>query len=66
MKIVNLEVKDFLIGTDIKWKVEQLQESVSYHIECWDLVNNPEVKRDLEIKIKELKNKIRKIISDNE
>ena len=62
MSLVNIDE----LSADIKWEVEQLQESVDYHIECLRLVKSPEVRYELEIKIKNLKNKIRKTVGDNE
>lgn len=62
MVLVNIDE----LSADIKWEVEQLQESVDYHIECLRLVKSPEVRYELEIKIKNLKNKIRKTVGDNE
>jgi|1_EtaG_2_1085319.scaffolds.fasta_scaffold236866_2 hypothetical protein len=62
MVLVNIDE----LSADIKWEVEQLQESVNYHIECLRLVKSPEVRYELEIKIKNLKNKIRKTVGDNE
>lgn len=54
------------LGVDIKWEVEQLQETIDYHIECLRLVKSREVSHELRIKIKNLKNKIRKVVGDNE
>ena len=62
MSLVNIDE----LSADIKWEVEQLQESVDYHIECLKLVKSREAKYELEIKIKNLKNKIRKAVGDNE
>jgi|TARA_Y100000310_G_C20047055_1_gene518791 hypothetical protein len=62
MVLVNIDE----LSADIKWEVEQLQESVDYHIGCLRLVKSPEVRYELEIKIKNLKNKIRKTVGDNE
>jgi|TARA_R110000823_G_C15548029_1_gene458969 hypothetical protein len=62
MVLVNIDELSY----DIKWEVEQLQETVDYHIGCLRLVKSPEVRYELEIKIKNLKNKIRKVVGDNE
>ena len=62
MVLVNIDE----LSADIKWEVEQLQESMDYHIDCLRLVKSPEVRYELEIKIKNLKNKIRKTVGDNE
>jgi hypothetical protein len=62
MGLVNIDE----LSADIKWEVEQLQETVNYHIGCLRLVKSPEVRYELEIKIKNLKNKIRKAVGDNE
>ncbi len=62
MVLVNIDE----LSVDIKWEVEQLQETIDYHIECLRLVKSREVSYELEIKIKNLKNKIRKVVGYNE
>ena len=49
----------------INWEVEQMKEAVDYYVELWEIVRSPETKYELEVKIRKLKNKIRKMSVEN-
>ena len=49
----------------INWEVEQMKEAVDYYVGLWEIVKSPETKYELEVKIRKLKNKIRKMSGEN-
>lgn len=49
------------LGERVNWEVEQIKEAVNYYVELWETVESPETKYELEVKIRKLKNKIRKM-----
>tara|TARA_Y100000361_G_C11029492_1_gene273993 strand:- start:28 stop:237 length:210 start_codon:yes stop_codon:yes gene_type:complete len=53
------------IGEQVRWEVAQIEEAVDYYVELWESVQSEETKYDLEIKIKKLKSKARKLKGEN-
>ena len=54
------------LGERIDWEVEQIKEAVNYYVELWETVKSPETKYEIEVKIRKLKNKARRMSADNE